>query len=679
MKLLAFVPVKLTLLLITGILIGRYFSFDISWGLALTSFLIIALGICYYIEKNITSTLFGIIAAATTISLGALTYQQAQPANTSSHYSKLAFKNHGQWQLKIKEVLKPSSFSQRYIATVISLENTSATGKIILHKKLDTVFHALQVDDELRVFAAPYAVQPPRNPHQFNYKQYLEHLGIYHQLNLTSENYIKSKTSNSTIYGMAARARVHIIKKLQEKNFGTKELGVIQALLLGQRADISEETYDNYKKAGAVHILAVSGLHIGILLLLIQFLLRPLRTFRNGNMIILIVSVILLWAFAFLAGLSASIIRACTMFTFIAYALSLNRPSNTGNILSLSLFFILLFINPNLLFHVGFQMSYAAVFAILYIYPLLQQLWFPKHKIVRYFWQLLSVSIAAQLGVLPISLFYFHQFPGLFFISNLLIVPVLGAILGTGIAVIFLSLVNALPDWLVWVFNKLILWMNTVVDFVAQQEAFVFTSISFDGVQLVLGYVVIILMTNLLTRISFKRTAFFLLGLLGFQLWTTYADYNAGKREELLLLHQTKNTILLDRTGYHLNVRTRDAARTKTLITNFKIQERIYSCSYDTLQSAYIAKNQPLLIIDSLGNYPIERNESVVLLTNSPKINLERLIQQTQPKLILADGSNYNSYVKRWKATCKKTKLPFHYTGEKGYYSFKRAQTALGH
>ena len=162
-----------------------------------------------------------------------------------------------------------------------------------------------------------------------------------------------------------------------------------------------------------------------------------------------IIVVSLLWGFALVAGFSASVVRAVTMFTFVAYALYLNRPSNTFNILALSMFFILLLINPMLLFQVGFQMSYAAVFAIVWIYPLLQRLWFPKNVVVRKLWQLLSVSVAAQLGVLPISLFYFHQFAGLFFITNLAIVPFLGLVLGMGILVIILSLLNLLPDFLV--------------------------------------------------------------------------------------------------------------------------------------------------------------------------------------------------------------------------------------
>jgi competence protein ComEC len=668
MKLLAFVPIKLTLLLILGILLGYYFPFDIRITLVTTLFFFVLLGILFFAKPKSNSSLYGFIAALTTITLGIFISIQAQPLHHSSHYSNLSLEGQKQWKLKITEVLKPTLFSERYVAIVSGLDSTPTTGKILLSRPLDTTQNPLTVDDEIWIFSEILAINPPLNPHQFDYKSYLKKLGIYHQLKFTHSNFIKNKNPERTIYGLAAAARGHIIKKLKQANFGADELSIIQALLLGERSDISAETYNDYKNAGAVHILAVSGLHIGILLLLIQFLLRPLR----NRTISLLISVILLWGFAFVAGLSPSIIRACTMFSFVAYALYLNRPSNTFNILALSMFFILLFINPNLLFQVGFQMSYAAVFAIVWIYPLLQKLWYPKNKILRYLWQLLSVSVAAQLGVLPISLFYFHQFPGLFFISNLLIVPALGFILGTGILVIFLALINLLPDWLVLLFNELIGWMNGIVSWVADQESFIFKSISFDYGQLILAYLVIGILVYSLQHISFKRVAVFLIALLSFQSWSIYQNYLASSTTEVLVMHQTKNSILLHKSGKTIDVFTSDSKASEKAIADYRIGERIDSVNYNLLANSYDVLGLPLLVIDSLGVYPKQGSGQIILLTYSPKLNLERLFETTRPKQIIADGSNYKSYVERWQETCKKNKIPFHYTGEKGAYLFEK-------
>ncbi|WP_339841342.1 ComEC/Rec2 family competence protein [uncultured Maribacter sp.] len=671
MKLLAFIPIKLTLLLILGIIIGHMCSIDSFYFLISTLSLFVLLAAIFIFEKKTNTKLFGFIAALSFISLGIYSYTSSQPINHFNHYSKITSAEDGIWTLKINEVLKPNKYSHRYFATVESVGNKKASGTLLITIPKDSTITSLQVDDEFLTFAKIRPISEPLNPHQFNYKKYLENLGVYHQLRIYSNQFVAVHNTKTTFIGIASKARTNIIEKLKTENFGADELGVIQALLLGQRSDISEETYTNYQKAGAVHILAVSGLHIGILLLLIQFLLSPLKHIPKGRTIILLLSVLFLWGFAFLAGLSASIIRATTMFTFVAYALYLNRPSNSFNILALSVLFILLFINPNLLFQVGFQMSYAAVFAILWIFPLLKKLWFPKNKIIRYFWQLLCVSLAAQLGVLPISLYYFHQFPGLFFISNLIIVPALGIILGLGILVIFLSLLNWLPTQLVWLYNSIIGLMNNLIGWVAKQESFIFSSISFDFGQLILSFIVLVSFVEACSHITYKRIAFFLISLICFQGWTSYQKFESSKKLEAIVLHQTKNSVLFNRSGNNLIILTNQIKKADNMISDYKTAERIASVRFDSLKNSYSLLNTSLLILDSTGIYP--KNESInkILLTQSPKINLERLIDSIKPNEIIADGSNYRSYIDRWRITCLKYKIPFHYTGEKGAYYFE--------
>ncbi|APQ16886.1 ComEC/Rec2 family competence protein [Maribacter hydrothermalis] len=670
MKLLAFIPIRLTLLLIAGILIGRFFSFHLTYLLYATISLFVLFATVFVFEKNTKTLLFGISAALAFITLGIFCYTVSQPINNTNHYSKLHNLESAEWTLKINEILKQNNFANRYYATVKSCDGKKISGSILITIPKDSISRLLQIDDEIVTFSKIENIDPPLNPHQFNYKKYLQDLGIYHQMQISSKEFIITQNQNTTLIGIAAKARNYIINNLKKENFGPEELSVVQALLLGQRSDISEETYSNYQKAGAVHILAVSGLHIGILLILIQFLLSPFKNIPNGNTIILILSVFFLWVFAFIAGLSASIIRATTMFTFVAYALYLNRPSNTFNILALSMLFILLFINPNLLFQVGFQMSYAAVFAILWIFPILRDLWFPKNKVVRYFWQLLCVSIAAQLGVLPISLFYFHQFPGLFFISNLIVVPALGVILGIGIFVIFLSVFNLLPVQLVWLYNKIIGVMNSLIAWVAEQEHFIFSSISFDFSQLILSFLVLFLGINLFYKFSSKRIALFLISIICFQGWAIYQEYNANKITETIVLHQSRNSILLNRYGKNLSILNSQTKNIDYLINDYKTAERIHSVLFDSLKNSYTKEKMSLLIIDSTGIYPKEKTDKI-LLTHSPKINLERIIDSIHPKEIIADGSNYKSYIDRWKTTCLKNKIPFHYTGEKGAYYFE--------
>lgn len=668
MEVFRFASFKLTPLLVIGIVMGSNLDMAPNLALACTLLSLTGLGFFFYYPKKRNPMFFGVFVAFTTCGIGATAYTLWQPKNQPYHYSRQMTGTETVWRLKIREVLKPTTFQQRYIALVNGRDGHVATGKIILNLPLDTTRKKLRVDDELITLGTLEEIRSPLNPHQFDYRKYLQRLGIFHQLNGSHDSYMLSSTTKTTIFGHAAAIRHTLVSQLRQTRMGDAELAIVQALLLGQRHAISTETYNDYKDAGAVHILAVSGLHVGILLLVLQVLLRPLERLPKGKTCKLISVITLLWCFAILAGLSASIVRAVTMFSFVGYAQYLNRPSNTFNILALSMFFILLLFNPMLLFQVGFQMSYAAVFFIVWIYPMLQRLWTPKNRIMRMIWQLLSVSIAAQIGVVPISLFYFHQFPGLFFVANLLVVPFLGILLVLGIVVLLLAGINALPDLLAEGYADMIGMMNGVIGWVAAQEDFVFRNIPFDVTQLVLSYLLIVTLLLFFTKSLFWRLAAFLLVIVGFQFWLLHTSLYVRKRQEVMVIHQNKNSIILHQNGARLTTYARNIGDVYSVVNNIIVARRIEEQACQPLRNAYDINNKRLVIVDSTGIVPRGERIEYLVLTQSPKINLERMIDSLRPRHIIADGSNYKSSVARWKKTCAKRKLPFHYTGEKGAY-----------
>ncbi|MEO9817764.1 MAG: ComEC/Rec2 family competence protein [Flavobacteriaceae bacterium] len=660
----------MTSCLILGIVVGFYFDIvpEIPFYaiLALTPLLYWA----YRKQARDGFPYFELTFICTAILLGVFSVGITNSKNFPQHYSKQNFTAQKMWQLKVSEVLKPTQFAQRYVVNVISLERKQSTGRLLLNFPMDSAAKKIKVDDEFFVFAKLEAIKPPLNPHQFDYRAYLKKLGIYHQIRSNSKEILFTKNQSTTGYGLASNFREYLISKLESKNFGKDELAVLQALLLGQRNAISENTYDNYKNAGAVHILAVSGLHVGILLLLLQFLLTPLEQLPKGKTLKLLVIILLLWGYAFIAGLSPSIVRAVTMFSFLAYALYLNRPTNTFNIIALSMLFTLL-IKPLFLFQVGFQMSYAAVFSIVWIYPKLLQFWFPKNYLIRKTWELLAVSTAAQLGILPLSLFYFHQFPALFFVSNLLIIPFLGFILGMGILVLFLALFDSLPDFLVRIYNLTIKVMNALVDWVARQEGFIIKDISFNAPQMILTYAIITALVVFLYKPRLKNTIALLTGILLLQGWSLWTEIKTQKKEAFMLLHKSMHSILLHQTGNSLKLHTSDANHTDYLIKNYTIAEGIDSIVRRELKNSYKFNGKNLFILDSSGIYPKMENPDYLMLIQSPKVNLERVLDALQPKQVIVDGSNYKSYISRWRATCAKKQIPFHSTGEKGFYSFE--------
>ncbi|RLD29620.1 MAG: ComEC family competence protein [Bacteroidetes bacterium] len=678
MKLLNFTIIKLTFCLVLGIIIGYNFNIELhlSFLISVTLLTILGLGILLS-KKNYKKHIWiGLIIFTSTISIGVLTVNINNQLNFKDHYSKqdiltsdTVYSNN----FRIREILKPSLYNNKYVIDILKINNESVSGKSLLNVEKDSTKAILKVDDILIARSYFQEVNAPLNPHQFDYKNYLQKKHIYNQLYITNAEFLLISTQKHTLFGYAAKLRERINKKLKQSNFKEDELAIINALLLGQRQDISKDIYDSYSQAGVIHILAVSGLHVGIILLLLNFMFKPIERIKHGKTIKILLIVVLLWSFAIIAGLSASVTRAVTMFSIVAVGINLKRPTNIFNTLAISMFVILLF-KPLFLLDVGFQLSYLAVFAIVTIQPMLYKLWKPKLKIIDYFWQIFTVTLAAQFGVIPVSLYYFHQFPGLFFISNLVIIPFLGFILGFGIFIITLALVNMLPSILANLYGSIISLMNDFVSWISQQEQFLFKNISFGIIEVIVSYIFIVSIVNLYKKRNYISVLFFLISIVCIQSAFIYNKHQASTTK-FIVFHKSRHSIIgmkqKNQLLLHHNL-DKVSAENNSSITNFKIGEHITETIIDSLQSVYMLNNKNLLVVDSLGIYNVKSFKAdIVLLRNSPKINLRRLINTLQPELIISDGSNFKSYQERWFKTCEAQKIPFHQTGKKGAYVYR--------
>lgn len=668
MKLLNYKLSYLVSVFVLGILTGFYFSIPLK--IIFTGFIISTAVLAFFTTKAnkrfIQKSDFIIAAYLSFFLLGFTVVHFQQNRNYESHYIN-HFENTKEHLLflKITQPLKSSKKFDKYEAELIQVDSTVVSGKVLLNVTIDSA-QRLLTGTKYALKGVLREIKKPLNPGQFDYANYLTKKQIYHQIYTPYASIIQYSKSKSVI-GLAQEIRIKIMRKLASKQFGKDELAIMSALLLGYRNDISPELYADFSSAGVIHILAISGLHIGILLILLNFLLRPLHRFKNGRVYKSVLIIILLWSFALLTGLSPSVVRSVTMFSMFAYALNRKKITSTYNVLFTSMFFLLLF-KPLLIFDVGFQLSYAAVFAILWIQPLIYQKWLPKYKPIRYLWSLFTVTIAAQLGLLPLSLFYFHQFPGLFFVSNLVIIPFLGCLLGAGILVIILALCNILPDFLIGFYNYALNLLRTFVSWIARQENFIFEQIFFDEKILIISYLLLLTFVFLITRFSKKRIFAFTctcLCFLGLISWNSQAHRDI---DILVIFHQNRETVIARHKGSTMELyhNSKEISSETYLLKGYRLKYPFDRLIKDSIPDLLQYKNQPLVILDTIRtDIPVN---SIILLRNSPKINLERLILQSQPRLIIADGSNYLSFKKRWKVTCKKEKLPFHDTYEKGAF-----------
>ena len=666
-KLLGYLPFHFLLFLIAGISCQFYTDY---WnnGIVISACILIFLSLTAYWQRK---TLFFVFITWITFFLTGMILVYENDTTNHTNYFQKHVKNTSKAILAIEKVLKPGNYHHKYVAGVIQVDGKKTIGHVLLNIEKDSTRLLFNTGDLLFLKNKFEDIKTSLNPHQFNYKHYLKKQGINQQVYATHQEILLLDESKFSLLRFIDAFRVNIQKSLRRYHFTEDELAVMNALLLGQRQEISKELSDNYSKAGAIHILAVSGLHVGIILLILSFVLKPLERVNKGILIKLVLVILFLWFFALLAGLSASVIRAVTMFSAIAIGQFFNKRNAVEHSLIFSMFIILLW-NPLFLFDVGFQLSYTAVFGIIWVQPVLSQLWKPTFFIVDKGWQLITVSVAAQLGVLPISLFYFHQFPGLFFISNLIIIPFLGVILGLGLVVLVLSYVSILPLFLEGFYGDIISILNKVVAFVARQENFLFSEISFSSVKMIFSYLLIFSGFQLFLKLNAKRCFLFLGSILAFQCVFIVEKYTKAQKSELIVFHKSKNTIIGKRKGSSFEVyHSMDSLliSSQKLLINYKVGENISSQNYLKLSNLMYYKKKVVLIIDKDGLYNIkELNSPIVVLRQSPKINLQRLVKKLKPAIIIADGSNYKSYIENWKTTCKNLKIPFWTTYNQGAY-----------
>ena len=350
-----------------------------------------------------------------------------------------------------------------------SLPSRPVTGKVMAYfPKSDSAF-ALRYGDLIAIPAPVRAVTPPLNPGEFDYKAYLERKGITGQIYLKDEDWLDLQINNANpIYAFSYRFRDILLASLQRSGLSNDEYGVAAAILLGYDDNLADEVRKNYVAAGSMHILCVSGMHVGIIYLLASFLLGFLNRKKWQKVLKQALLLALIWFYALIAGLSPSILRASLMLTFVIVGEMIHRKGFIINSIAASAF-VLLCVNPNNLLEIGFLLSYAAVLGIVVLQRPIYSWFVIKNKLLDRAWEITAVALAAQAGTIPFTLFYFNQVSTYFVLSNLFMTPISFIVVISGMVLLLVSWVpylSTLVGYLVW---GAVYVMNWVV---AQIESF---------------------------------------------------------------------------------------------------------------------------------------------------------------------------------------------------------------
>ncbi|MCC9062912.1 ComEC/Rec2 family competence protein [Flavobacterium piscisymbiosum] len=673
MKVLDFPLAKITIWFIFGILLSYYCKPSIAIVGPIFIVGLILLCISYFTTRKNKkfNTFFGLSTYFISFFIGVLTLLFHTNSLQQSNYihCKKAFETPEIITFTLREKLKSNSYNDRFTAIINTIGNEKYSGKIILNIQKDSTKNPI-IGNIIKVKTTLQHNNSSKNPNQFDYSKYLADKQIYAQIYINKAEISINKKIKKDIWYYSGRLHSRIVRHLEKANFNSEEMNVALALILGQQQDISSNIIQDYQYSGATHILSVSGLHVGFIMIFINFILKPIPNTRKGSLIKLISVLISLTAFAVISGLSPSVLRSVVMFSFLAIGNHLRRSGSIYHTLLVSILLILLF-EPYFLFDVGFQLSYLALFFIVWLQPVLKKIWTPKHKIQTTIWNALTVSFAAQIGTLPLCLYYFHQFPGLFFVTNIVIIPILSFIMIAGIIIMILAIFITPPLIIIEIFEKSIYLLNKTIHIVASFEWFVIRDISFNFYYLLTFYLFIISAVIWSKKPTYNQFAFLLITIIFLQTSLIYTKKEIENTHEIIVYNTKKNTLLSERRGKNITLFTNDTLSKNNILNSYLVGNFGKLTSTHKIKNALYFNGKKISIIDSSGVYETRIQPDILILTQSPKINLERILQDLHPKIIIADASNSYSIQKTWKYTCLKKNIPFHATSEKGYYKLE--------
>lgn len=307
-------------------------------------------------------------------------------------------------------------------------------------------------------------IENPLNVLEFNYKEFLERKGIYHTVYVNTSDTIKIlERSEESSYWMNRLKVVDVLHEQIRRTFKDKnKSAVLESILFGLKDDLPKELVESYASTGVIHILAVSGMHVGIVFGLINFLLVFVFGRHNYTLIKSLLAILAVWVYCYICGFAPSTCRAGLMISLYTLAKPFDRMAISYNLVAFSAF-VLLVLEPNSLFNVGFQLSFSAVVGILGFYPFLSRSFRSKNKILNSILNLVHISLSAQLGTLPVSLYHFNQFPVYFLLANLLIVPLVAILIYSGMAYLIFNKVALISLMLTKLLNGTIDYINNTV------------------------------------------------------------------------------------------------------------------------------------------------------------------------------------------------------------------------
>jgi len=578
--------------------------------------------------------------------------------------------------IKLEESPTEKSKSFKAKASVAGLFRNNnlipAQGGIILYFSKDSSLPALSSGDELLIRSMLQPVPASASPGGFDFQQYALFQGITHQAFLRRSDFIITGHQSSALQSLIHRIRSWVLSVLHTAFPDKNERGLAEALLIGYKDELDKALVQSYTNTGVVHIIAISGLHLGLIYWLLVKLLRPLQRNRHLKWLRPLLIITGLWLFALLAGAQPSVLRSALMFTCIVVGESLSRKSNIYNSLAISAFLLLCY-NPYWLWDAGFQLSYAAIIGIVAFMKPLYRLFTIRNKLLDHIWQLNAVTLSAQILTIPVCIFHFHQYPVYFLLANFIAVPLSSLIL---LAEILICCIGFIP-FLVLITGKamafLIRFMNTYIERVETLPFSVWNGLQISFTQAAL------LMLCLISACAWaflkkKQSVLLytsLISLTGFMILRSFSFINAGQQRKIIVYQQSADFIYGRKyisIPFTTTFNSIYANPTRILFRLFPAEEiPAFRVSGNCI--SFLSKKTVLL--NGLKHYqpgPTRVVADLLILSQNPPEDADQLSRVLDIRQVVADATVPAWKVQGWQQQCDSLDIPFHDVRAKGAF-----------
>jgi competence protein ComEC len=674
---------RLLTALVIGILLQWHLQLSLSYLLA--GFIVCLLSIVAYSFSAIQlryafSIANGIAVLLLFISAGAIVVWLKDIRNNKA-WAGYQNKEGSYSVVTLREPLVEKANSYKAIArfTVIiqSHSISKATGDLILYFKKDSLPPLLTYGSQIIFGNKLQEIKNSGNPGGFDYKRYSLFQGITHQAYLTAGDYeLLPARSKSWLPQFIFSTRARVVNILKAYIPGDKESGLAEALLIGYKDDLDKNLVQSYSNTGVVHIIAISGLHLGIIYWLLLALTKPLKRYKNLVWLRLLLTISALWIFTLLAGAQPSVLRSAIMFTIIAIGQLAARRSNIYNTMALSAF-VLLCINPFWLWDVGFQLSYTAVLSIIVFYRPVYNWFYLPNKLIDFFWSLTAVTISAQLLTLPISVYHFHQLPLLFLFANFIAVPVSSLILIGEILLCAFNFIQPVAAIIGSLLQQGIYFMNYYIEGLDAVPFSVWNGWYISVLQMILLLIFVVAACYWLMEGRKRFSWIAALSLCTFMLLRSASFAEAYRQQKLIIYNVPKHPAMDIIDGRSYSFIGDSTLVYDDFIRNFHLQPSriMHRVSLAPDNNAAIKSfrfcNKQVLIIDE--NFAYEEVSAkpeldLLVLSKNPKLYIANLAKAFIIKQAVIDSSVPQWKAALWQKDCDSLHIPCYNVSESGAF-----------